>query len=179
MVSVEWNPLALFLERFSLNAVVVPGNHHALVLSPFYTWTSTAEWASSLDSQGNGLKDANGSNYQLNVPSQSFKGFGGELGYRYYFDQGGPRGFFLGPSLILAAITAKAYNGKETSIVDMGVAADVGYQALIADSVAVSLGGGLQYTFPNKYIPDQQLPAAIVANKEFHPRLLLSFGYAF
>jgi hypothetical protein len=185
--TIEWNPLALFVDRFSVNVVIVPGDHHGLVLSPFYTWANTAEFATSLDAEGRQLNDTTGSitgtpgsSYVLNVPKQTFKGFGGEIGYRYYFSQGGPRGFFAGPSLILAAITATAYNGNQTSFFDVGAAADVGFQALIADTVSVSIGGGLQYTFyQNQSIPPQQLPASTVANERVYPRFLLSFGYAF
>ncbi len=178
-LTLEWNPLALFIDRFSLNAVIVPGDHPALVLSPFYTWSSTVPYGTGIDANGNSLMDANGNPYVLNVLSQSFKGFGGELGYRYYFDQGGPRGLFLGPSVMLAAITATAGNGSQTSFADFGFAADVGYEALIADKIAVSVGAGAQYAWPSKFIPEQQLPASIYANKGVQPRLLLSAGYAF
>jgi hypothetical protein len=177
--SVEWNPLSLFIDRFSVNVVIVPGNHHGLVLSPFYTWTGTAEYATNLDSQGNQLVNANGSPYTLNVPRQTFHGFGGEIGYRYYLAQGGPRGFFAGPSLILAALQAKAYNGSTTGFGDIGIAADVGYEALVADRVSISAGAGVQYTFTTQDIPPQQIPASIYANERFYPRLLLSLGYAF
>jgi hypothetical protein len=172
-LTIEWNPLSLFIDRFSVNVVLVPGDHHGVVLSPFYTWASTTPYATAIDSNGNPL------GYTLNVLEQTFHGFGGELGYRYYLDKGGPRGFFLGPSLILAAITATAGNGSQTSFLDFGLAADAGYEALLADKIAVSVGVGVQYTTPNKSIPDQQLPASIYANSAVHPRLLLSMGYAF
>jgi hypothetical protein len=176
---IEWNPLALFIDRLSVNVVFVPGDHHGLILSPFYTWANTAEYSTGLNADGAPLVDANG-NYTLNVPKQTFNGFGGEIGYRYYVDRGGPRGFFAGPSLILAAITATAFDGKQTSFTDVGGALDVGFQALIADAVSVSVGGGLQYLFyTSESIPPQQLPASIIANQRFYPRLLLSFGYAF
>jgi hypothetical protein len=177
-LTVEWNPLALFIDRLSANVVIAPGDHHALVVSPFYTWASTVPYATAIDGAGNPLV-ANHMPYTLNVEQQTFKGLGGELGYRYYFDLGGPRGFFLGPSLLLASITATAGNGSQTSFFDFGIAGDAGYEALIADSVALSVGGGLQYTFTSKSIPEQQLPAAIYANNAFRPRLLLSLGYAF
>lgn len=179
LVTVEWSPLTLFIDRFSVDVVIVPGDHHGLVLSPFYTWASTSPYATSIDANGNALTDAAGNPITLNVLGQTFKGFGGELGYRYYFNRGGPRGFFLGPSLVLAEITATAGNGTQTSFVDFGVAADAGFQALVADRISVSLGAGLQYTTPSKSIPDQQLPASIVANSAVRPRLLLSLGYAF
>jgi hypothetical protein len=178
-LTVEWNPLALFIDRFSVDVVVVPGDHHALVVSPFYTWANTVPYATGIDSNGGQLVDAGGSPYTLNVLAQTFHGFGGELGYRYYLDKGGPRGFFVGPSLILAAITATAGNGSQTSFLDFGLAADVGYEALIADEIAVSVGTGVQYTRTSKSIPDQQLPAAIYANNALRPRLLLSLGYGF
>jgi hypothetical protein len=177
--SIEWNPLALFIDRLSANVVITPGDHHALVVSPFYTWTTTAEYSTSLNADGTPLVNSAGQPYELNVPSQSFKGFGGEIGYRYYFAEGGPRGVFLGPSLILGLINAKAYDGNETSVFDLGFAGDVGYEALVGDTISITAGAGLQYTFPNKYIPDQQLPTEIYVNKELHPRLLLSLGYAF
>jgi hypothetical protein len=178
-LTVEWNPLALFIDRFSVDVVLVPGDHHALVVSPFYTWSNTQPYATGIDANGNPLVNASGNPYTLNVLAQTFHGFGGELGYRYYFDKGGARGFFLGPSLILAAITATAGNGSQTPFLDFGLAGDVGYEALLADRIAVSVGVGVQYTTPNKSIPDQQLPASIYANSAVQPRLLLSMGYAF
>jgi hypothetical protein len=172
-LTVEWNPLGLFIDRFSVNVVVVPWDHHGLVLSPFYTWASTVPYATGIDGAGNSLP------YTLNVLKQSFQGFGGELGYRYYFGKGGPRGLFAGPSVLLADITATAGNGSKTSFSDVGVAGDVGYEALVGDAIAVSVGAGVQYTFVSKSIPDQQLPASIYANSRIYPRLLLSMGYAF
>jgi hypothetical protein len=181
--TIEWNPLSLFVDRLSLTAVIVPGDHHALVLTPFYTWATTAEFSTGLNADGTPLLDSMGNAYELNVPPQHFNGFGGEIGYRYYLAEGGPRGFFGGASVILAAMTAKAYNGSETSFGDLGLALDAGYEALIADTIAVSLGGGAQYTlvgpFGGPSIPPQQLPASIVANQRLYPRVLLSFGYAF
>src|SRR5579863_960309 len=172
-LTVEWNPLALFIDRFSVNVVVVPGDHHALVVSPFYTWASTAAYGTAIDSNGNSL------GYTLNVLAQTFHGFGGEVGYRYYLDKGGPRGLFVGPSVLLAAITATAGDGNQTQFLDFGLAADVGYEALLAGEIAVSVGAGVQYTMTSKSIPDQQLPAAIYANNALRPRLLLSMGYGF
>jgi hypothetical protein len=171
--AIEWNPLSLFIDRFSLNLVIAPGEHHALVLSPFYTWANTVPFSTGIDYNGNALPAP------ITVEQQTFHGFGGELGYRYYFGQGGPRGFFLGPSLILAGITATAGNGSQTSFLDFGLAADAGFQALIANNWSVCVGAGLQYAMPSTSIPPQQLPASIYANQGVQPRLLLSLGYAF
>jgi hypothetical protein len=170
VVAIEWNPLALLvIGKVSANVVIVPTDHHALVLSPFYASTTTAPiW----------VYDPSGLSPTV-LPQQTFSGFGGEIGYRYYAGEGGPRGFFVGPSLILASITAKAQNGSKTDFLDYGLAADAGWEALVTDRVAISLGGGLQYTATSKSIPSQQFPAAVYANNGVRPRVLFSLGWAF
>lgn len=171
-LTIEWNPVALVISRLMIPIAIVPGDHHALVVSPYYTWAKTVPYATGIDAEGASLP------YTLNVLSQSFHGYGAELGYRYYFDKGGPRGFFLGPSLILSAITAKAGNGSETSFADLGGAVDIGYEALVASTIAITVGGGAQYTAPTKSIPTQQWPASIYANDGIRPRVLVSLGCA-
>ncbi|AKU96427.1 hypothetical protein AKJ09_03091 [Labilithrix luteola] len=168
-VTVEWNPLALFtINKVSANVIVAPVDHHALAFSPFYAWTSTAP-IFVFDDAGNPTR----------LPEQKFKGFGAELGYRYYFGEGGPRGFFVGPSLIAGSFDATAQDGTKTHFFDLGLAADAGYQMLLADRVALSLGGGVQYVWTTKSIPDQQFPSRVYANRGVAPRLLLSLGWAF
>ena len=167
LVSIEWNPLPLIVGKASANVVFVPISHHALVLSPFYVSTTTEPiW----------VYDDQGSPTQL--PEQTFSGFGGEIGYRYYAGRRGPRGFFAGPSLILASMTATAQNGSKTSYLDYGFALDIGYELLVGDAVAVSVGLGAQYTTPNKSIPAQQFPADAYANSRVFPRALFSIGWA-
>jgi hypothetical protein len=166
-VSIEWNPLPLILGKVSANVLVVPANHHALVLTPFFVQTTT---------QGIFVFDAQGNSTQL--PQQTFSGFGGEIGYRYYTGNRGPRGFFAGPSLILGGMTAKAQNGDKTSYLDYGVAFDIGYELLVADAVAITLGAGAQYTTPSRSIPDQQFPADVYANSRVFPRALFAVGWA-
>jgi len=168
IISVEWNPLPLLLGKISANVVIVPIDHHALVLCPFYVSTTTAG-INVFDDQGNPTQ----------LPTQTFSGFGGEIGYRYYTGLGGPRGLFVGPSLILASMTAKAQNGSTTGYLDYGVAGDVGYEMLVADNLALGLGGGIQYATPNRTIPTQQFPADIYANGKLAPRALASIGWAF
>jgi hypothetical protein len=167
-VAVQFNPLPLIIGKLSADAVIVPIDHHALVLSPFYVSTTT---------QPIYIYDDNSNATQL--PRQTFSGFGAEIGYRNYHGRGGPRGFFFGPSLIVASMTAKAADGSTTPYFNYGVAVDVGYEMLIADSAAITLGGGLQYTATSKALPDQQTPASIYASPGFRPRLLLSLGWAF
>jgi hypothetical protein len=174
-LTVEWNPLALIVGKVSANVVIVPIDHHALVLSPFYASTTTVPiWIVDPNAPPNPM---GGTNVQL--PTQTFEGFGGEIGYRYYLGHGGPRGFFAGPSFIVASMTAKAQDSSQLSFWDYGLALDIGYEALVADRVALALGGGAQYVTTSKSIPDQQLPAAVYANSAVRPRALVSVGYAF
>jgi hypothetical protein len=168
LLAVEWNPLPLIIGRLSANVVIAPIDHHALVLSPFYVSTTTAA-IYVFDDQGNSTQ----------LPRQAFSGFGGELGYRYYTGVGGPRGFFAGPSIILASMTAKAQNGSTTGYLDYGLALDVGYEMLVTDALALSLGAGVQYTAPDATIPSQQFPANVYANGKLLPRALASIGWAF
>jgi hypothetical protein len=172
VLTVQYNPLALFIWKLSADVVVTPTDHHALVLSPFYAWPSTVHISTQ-------RLDDNGTAYTYDIPSQSFTGFGGEIGYRYYGGLAGPRGFFLGPSLLLASMTATAANNKTTSFFDYGFAIDAGYGALLAERFALTLGAGAQYVLINKTIPDQQYPASIFANSGLRPRFLASLGYAF
>jgi hypothetical protein len=165
---VSWNPLPLVLDKISFDVVVVPTSHHGLVLSPFYASTSTAP-----------IFVFNSAGQSMQLAKQTFRGGGGELGYRYYFGQRGPRGLFLGPSLILASFEATAGNGTQTHYLYYGGAIDVGYQMLIANRVSLSLGGGLQVVGTSKPIPQQQLPAKLYANFGVLPRLLVSLGVAF
>lgn len=168
LVAIEWNPLALVaLHQWSANLLVVPIDHHAIIVSPHYVSTTT-EPIYVYDDAGNPTR----------LPKQSFKGFGGELGYRYYFGSGGPRGVFVGPSMILTPIVATAENGEKTHFLNYGLAVDAGFEALVADRCALSLGAGIQYSKASKDIPPQQFPADVVANNGFRPRLLLSIGWA-
>jgi hypothetical protein len=162
-VALEYNPLALLIERISVNIELAAADHHALVLSSYYFYPSTAAFTNASGQA---------------VRSQRFVGFGGELGYRYYGGRGGLRGVFVGPSFIAAWGKATAGNGAETVFGDFGVAADVGYQALVAERWVVSLGAGVQYSFATRSIPAQQMPANLYANSGLQPRLLFALGYA-
>ena len=173
LVTLEWNPLALIVGKVSANVVVVPIDHHALVLSPFYARTTTAPIYVVDPTMTNPTMPS------IQLPQQTFEGFGGEIGYRYYLGQGGPRGFFAGPSFIIASMKATAQDSSQLTFWDYGLAVDVGYEALIGDRVALALGGGAQYVATSKSIPDQQLPAAVYANSAVRPRVLVSLGYAF
>jgi hypothetical protein len=172
ILSIEFNPLPLIIGKISVSAVIVPVDHHALILTPFYISTTT--WP--IYTYQGAYTDVTSS---TQLPQQSFSGFGGEIGYRYYTGLGGPRGFFVGPSFIIAGMTAKAQDGSTTDYLDLGGALDVGYELLVMDTVAVSLGLGAQYTAPDKTIPNQQFPADVYANGKLAPRALASIGWAF
>jgi hypothetical protein len=183
-VAIEWNPLPLLvmntgtkpdpngpkqggLGKLSVNIVLAPLEHHALILSPFYALTRTTP-VTTYDDNLNPTQ----------LPVQTFRGYGTELGYRYYSGRGGLRGFFAGPSLIISSFTATAQNGSKTPYLDYGLAGDIGYEALVVDRVSLSLGLGLQYTTTNKSIPEQMLWAKVFANTAVLPRVLISVGYA-
>lgn len=170
--ALELNPIALVIERLSANVEIVPVDHHALVVSPFYFGTTTTAWLqSTTDSAGNPLT--------VDHLAQSFTGWGAELGYRYYTLSGGPRGFYVGPSLLFSSIRARAGDGTSTRFASLGLALDAGYQVLVADDWVVGLGAGIQYTAPSQSIPEQQLPASLYVNAGVRPRLLLALGYSF
>ena len=162
--AIEYNPIALAIDRISIDVEVAPAEHHALILSPYYFYPRTAAF----------MNDSGQA-----VLSQKFEGAGGELGYRYYFGRGGLRGAFVGPSVLAAWVNATAGDGAQTSFGDIGFAADVGYQALVVDDWVVSLGAGAQYVWTTRSIPDQQMPANLYANRGIQPRVLFALGYAF
>jgi len=166
-VSIALNPLSLILTRLSFDIVVTPADHHAIVISSHYFWTDTAP-VFVYDDQQNATQ----------LPKQHFEGGGGELGYRYYFGKGGPRGWFVGGSLLLSWITATAENGRQVPYLNAGGAIDAGYQILIVNRVSLNMGLGLQYTANNKDIPKQQFPSMLQTNGGVLPRFLLSLGFA-
>lgn len=167
-VALELNPLAgLALHRWGANVVVAPLQHHAIIVNPFHAFAQTYPIR---------LYDDNGN--PITLPTQQFNGWGAELGYRYYTGRGGLRGLFLGPSLFADWMTADAQDGSQTKYIYYGLAADVGYQALIDDRVSLSFGAGLQYGLPNKDIPKQGFQAKYYANSMLLPRLLISIGWA-
>jgi hypothetical protein len=167
-LALELNPLAgLALHRWGANIIIAPLEHHAIIVNPYHAYARTFPI---------NLYDDNAN--PLMLPVQRFYAWGGELGYRYYAGRGGLRGLFLGPSVFADWVTVDAQDGSKTKYVYYGVAADVGYQALITDRVSLSLGGGLQYGRPDKDIPRQGFQAKYYANPIVLPRLLVSIGWA-
>jgi hypothetical protein len=164
VLSIEWNPVALLIQRISANIEIAPADHHALVLSPFYFYPVTSSFTNDSGAV---------------VDRQKFDGFGGEIGYRYYTGRGGLRGFYAGPSVFALFPRSTDGNGAHTSFSDVGAALDIGYQALVANVWVISVGGGAQYTWTSVSIPRQQMPATVVANRGVQPRVDFSVGVAF
>jgi hypothetical protein len=156
-VALSFSPLTLMLARYGLTLDLVPVSHHGITLTAFYAFTRTNE-----DSYGN-----------------LFKGWGGEIGYRYYFGHDGPRGLFLGPSLLLGTYEGVPRVGDAVSFKNWGAAADIGWQATVIDRVALGIAAGVQYTEPTVKLPVQELPAAVYANRSVMPRLNVWLGVAF
>ena len=162
-MTLEVNPLGPFIGQWGGAIELLPARHHALILSPYYYATRTG--------QG---------------PENFFQGVGGEIGYRWYSSPNGPRGFFLGPSLILgafvaqgAALDASHPAPSPSTFYNLGMALDVGYQAIIADRLVIGLGVGAQSIYVTKTFLDQEWPSSVHTNSRLYPRALLSFGYAF
>lgn len=170
-LAIEVNPLPLVFGKASADLILVPVDHLGVVVNLFYSYASTAPIV---------VQDASGAP-MLQLPEQKFTTFGGELGVRYYRGTRGPRGLFVGPSLILARVheeQGQFGDGSHTDYVDFGLAVDVGYSMLI-DHVVLAMGAGVQGLLTSKSIPAQQFPAKIYADGGVLPRLLFSVGYAF
>jgi hypothetical protein len=175
--TLTWNPLTLFAVRAQLTLEIMLIEHHALELSGFYGGTRTNEvYPNPSDTS------------HEDALTTLFQGGGGEIGYRWYAGKEGPRGFYVGPSFLLAYYTATPARGAGTpeqmdgatiSYWNLGGAIDAGWQALLADRWVVGLGGGLQYTVPTHSFPAQELPASVYANPGLRPRLSVALGVAF
>jgi len=170
--AIEWNPLSAFLKRASFSVELVPVSHHALTLNGYYFNTTTNPFQET-------LTGSSGRATTYLVPAQKFAGGGGELGYRYYAGEEGPRGFFVGPSFLFVNVADTAADKRVTKYWDLGGAIDLGYQALLSDRIVLGVGAGIQYTRTTTRIPSQQLPAKVYANNLLFPRALFSIGCAF
>lgn len=153
--AVYLNPLSLIVDRYGASVEVMLASHHALEAGAYYVYCAT-------NSDSNNV----------------FSGVGGEIGYRFYLERNGPRGFYLGPSFLLAALTALPQAGASVDYLNLGGALDLGYQALLG-RVLVGIGAGAQYTVATKDFPQQQLAASVYANSGLRPRVSLAIGVAF
>jgi hypothetical protein len=151
------NPMSFIVNRYGASIEVLLASHHALEAGAYYVYSEVSD----------------------GVSNNVFRGVGGELGYRFYLGQNGFRGFYVGPSLLLAALEAVPRNGASVSYFDFGGALDLGWEALVADRVLVGIGAGAQYTTNTKTLPPQQIPASVYANDGIRPRVSIAIGVAF
>jgi hypothetical protein len=168
-VAIEITPLSLIIEHYGAGLELMPFEHHALLLSAYYFATTTAKNPNPSGGPPNNITQSN-----------DFNGVGGEIGYRYYYGHNGPRGLFVGPSLLLGEFKAvPSRGGSSTSFYDLGVGADVGYQAILGDAWVFGFSAGAQYTWASHSFLAQEAPAAYHANSGIHPRMQIAVGYAF
>jgi hypothetical protein len=165
--SLELNPLAAAIGRYSIQGEWLPAAHHAIVLNPHFDHVSTDI-----------SESANGASVSY---SEAFTGFGSELGYRFYTGEKGANGFYVGPSLLVAHYSASAEGLPSTSFNSIGAAVDAGGQWILGPGIVVGFGFGLQYTSVSAGGNTDGLPlaAAVIAGGGVRPRTLLTVGYAF
>lgn len=156
------NPLGLIVGgRWSFQAEWAPVTHHVILVSPhiIHTTANIATSPSTMD-------------------SQTFTGFGGELGYRYYTGHRGMNGVFVGPSFIGGVYNASIL-GHDQAFTDVGIAADVGFKGLIANHLALGGGVGIEYLHVSHDFGDLPTAQSTIASTGVKPRLLFEAGYAF
>jgi len=167
-LDVDLVPLVTDLGKLTVDVLIVPIDHHALRVAPFFAWGSTAPiW--EISAAGNPI---------MQLPEETFRAYGLELGYRYYRGVRGPRGWYIGPSLILAELTEKG-SGTSSDYNEIGLAIDTGYSAVIANRVAVALGVGVEGLTASKSFAVQQFPSEMFAQRGIWPRVSLAIGWAF
>lgn len=160
--ALSWNPLGLIVGgRVSIGAEWAPITHHAVIVSPHFARTSADVVSGANDSF-----------------KQTFTGFGGELGYRYYTGHRGMNGVFVGPSLIAGVYNA-ALPGRDQPFTNFGVAMDVGVQHIIADHFLIGGGVGIEYLRVSHDFGDLPDGPSTIASQGVKPRLLFQGGYAF
>lgn len=164
-VAIQGNPLGLIVGRYSADVELLPEPHHAMHLTAI-------------------------GYYALPGVDDSFRGFGAEMGYRWYAGQHGPHGVFAGASFLVgqyryvhATTQPSAFDvADDMQFVSVGGALDGGFQAIVLGNLAVGAGAGVQYSV------DTARPHFEYVNHPWHdalygpgvrPRVLVSIGAAF
>lgn len=160
--SLVFNPLGLFVGRYSITLEYQPVLHHAITLNPFYNHTQITDTVTDY-------------NYG------TLSGGGAELGYRFYTGRKGPNGFFVGPSFLFGSYTASRTGVPDDSFTSVGGAVDFGGQGVVGPGVIIGGGFGIQYTKTSHELNTDNLNLAsvLVAEGGTRPRFLFSVGYAF
>lgn len=158
----SWNPLgAIVGGRVSFNVEYAPVTHHVIIVSPHF---------------------ANPSQDVMLTPGTThtnrFTGVGTEAGYRYYTGHRGPNGVFLGSTLIGGVYNADLAQGNK-AFTNIGIAADVGFQVIVWDHLALGAGAGIEYLHVSQDFGDLSAGPSTIASSGVKPRLLAQAGYAF
>jgi hypothetical protein len=155
-VAITANPLDLALGRLSANVEILLAQHHAIVLSPNVLLFHVDRGGRyNLESEG------------LGFASPTSTGFGGELGYHYWWTWrhllAGP---YFGPSLLLGSVNGATVGAATGSQWYWGGAVDAGAQAVLPGGF--TLGGGLGLGF-----------VTMASTVGVFPRFLLQLGWSF
>lgn len=170
-----FNPLNLLIGRYGFNFEYQPVLHHGLIVTPHFDYLSGKVGTDACENC-----------------SDTLKGGGVELGYRFYSGKLGLDGFFLGPSLIVTwhrlirLDPPDNYDNIDVNFTGVGGAFDVGWQQQLGHFI---IGGsiGVQYTRTNKRLPlfgDGEDLSINLNDGSFQngtsvlPRLAFNLGYA-
>jgi hypothetical protein len=151
--ALEYNPLELMVGRVSANLEVGLGAHQALMLSPMILPPNTG--------------DVGG-------------GFWSELGYRFYSEDDGLSGFFVGPSVIGGTFSyfTDEHSGRQRGSA-IGVALDGGYQFVFRSGFVLGFGVGAQCQQVTRSYEIRNDPLnEIIVETGVLPRILFSLGYS-
>ena len=152
-----FNALAVAIGRYGGDFEYLAAPHNVLVLNVHGDYASHA-WPA----------------IEYDRPSPVW-GFGGEVGWRWFTQEPGIRGFFFGPSLIAGYYNAD-YRGRRFDLPGVGLAADIGRQFDITPDVFLTYGFGLQYLWTARYPADIAPGVSFVMGAGVDPRLLVTVG---
>jgi hypothetical protein len=150
------NPLAFLLGRFGGDVEYLAWKNIALV----------------------GNLHADASAVVTSTSNNSYVGFGGEAGVRFYPASSSIFGFFFGPSLVAGWYSVNYY-GYGVGVPDVGFALDAGAKARVGESMFISAGGGLQSLYTGHYPKDVANIVTFVLGPGWAPRLLFTVGATF
>ena len=159
--AVEANPLAIIIGRYSFQFEWLPISHHALVVNPHFDYAGIS---------------VNGESVGHVI------GGGAEIGYRFYTSRHNLAGFYAGPSLLFGTYSSGGGDSESVSFQSIGLAVDIGGQAVIGPGIVIGGGFGLQYSKTTKDFGSTDglnLASEILVGSGFRPRFLFTIGYAF